>query len=163
MNIVCLDVDYREDRASTGWVLFHDWSNGFPVAEGRLISHGVEPYEPGAFYKRELPALLKCLRSLPFPVEGVVVDGFCWLGAERPGLGARLHEALGKKFWVLGVAKTSFHGNPGVPVVRGNTSKPLWVTACGMAVEEGADRVRSMHGPFRMPTLLKRVDQLARS
>jgi len=120
----------------------------------------VVAYEPGAFYRRELPPLLTALKNLG-PVEGVVVDGFCWLGADRPGLGARLYEALGSRAWVVGVAKRPFHGQPGLPVRRG-TTKPLWVTTCGLETERAVRAVASMHGPFRIPTLLKRADQLAR-
>lgn len=163
MNIVGLDVDYRDDHAQTGWVLFQDWSDGFPLGQGTVRSEGVEPYEPGAFFRRELPALLKTLESLPVEVGGLVIDGFCWLGADRPGLGAHLYETLRGKAWVVGVAKRPFQGHPGLPVVRGNATQPLWVTACGMNPEQAARWVQSMHGPYRLPTLLKRADQLARS
>jgi hypothetical protein len=33
------------------------------------------PYEPGAFYKRELPFLLQVLRAAAAPIETVVIDG----------------------------------------------------------------------------------------
>ncbi len=161
MHIACLDVDYRDDHAQTGWLIFQDWQDATPLHEGRLRSEGGAAYEPGAFYRRELPALLRTLESLPLPVDGVVVDGFCWLGVERPGLGAYLYEALGGRSWVVGVAKRAFHGEPGLPVSRWG-SKPLWVTSCGMDAEKAAERVLSMHGPYRLPTLLKRVDQLSR-
>ncbi len=163
MNIVCLDVDYRVDQASTGWVLFQDWGAETASQEGQVLQAGVAPYQPGAFYLRELPPLLHALERLPTVPTGIVVDGFCWLGPERPGLGVHLWEALGRRGWVVGVAKTPFQGHPGLPVVRGNTTKPLWVTACGVEAQWAAERVQSMHGPYRMPTLLKRVDQLARS
>jgi deoxyribonuclease V len=48
------------------------------------------------------------------------------------------------------------------PVVRGTSRRPLWVTAAGIGPDTAADRVRGMHGPFRVPTLLKRVDHLCR-
>jgi len=38
----------------------------------------------------------------------------------------------------------------------------LYVTAAGMRLQEAADRIQRMHGPHRIPTLLKRVDTLAR-
>lgn len=163
MNLICLDVDYRGDHSCTGWALFQDWSDAAPTQEGRVIHSGVADYEPGAFYRRELPPLLHALETLGTVPDGVIVDGFCWLAAERPGLGVHLWEALGRRGWVVGVAKTSFQGHPGLPVVRGNTSKPLWVTACGVEPQWAADRIQSMHGPYRSPTLLKRVDQLART
>lgn len=161
MNIVCLDVDYRDDHAQTGWVLFQDWTDAAPLREGRVRSEGVVAYEPGEFYRRELPALLRTLESLVEPVDGVLVDGFCWLGLHRPGLGWHLHQALAERCWVIGVAKRPFHGEPGLPVSRAG-SKPLWVTACGMDQQRAADCILSMHGPFRLPTLIKRTDQLSR-
>ena len=161
MNIVCLDVDYRDDHACTGWVLFQEWTDPVPLGEGRVRSEGVAAYEAGAFYRRELPALLAALEVVG-PVDGVVVDGFCWLGPDRPGLGAHLHEALGRRGWVVGVAKRPFHDLPGLQAVRANT-RPLWVTACGYEPADAVRAVESMHGPFRIPTLLKRADQLARS
>jgi deoxyribonuclease V len=48
-------------------------------------------------------------------------------------------------------------------VVRGTEAKrPLYVTAAGVGVDQAAAWVRSMHGPHRLPTLLKRVDRLCR-
>jgi deoxyribonuclease V len=61
------------------------------------------------------------------------------------------------------VAKTRFEGAPAIEVCRGRSTSPLFVTAVGVAPEEVAERVRSMHGAHRVPTLLKRVDRLARS
>ena len=48
------------------------------------------------------------------------------------------------------------------PVLRGDSSRPLFVTAAGMNPHGAAELVRGMHGPHRVPTLLKRADQLAR-
>ena len=126
-----------------------------------MLSTGVEAYEPGAFYKRELPFLLAVMQSLPAP-DAVVIDGYCWLGSERAGLGARLYQALEESCPVLGVAKTAFHGSPGLPVLRGASRSPLYVTSCGLAPQEAARKVQLMHGSFRIPMLLKRVDQLSR-
>jgi deoxyribonuclease V len=46
-------------------------------------------------------------------------------------------------------------------VVRGG-ARPLHVTALGLDAADAAARVAAMHGPYRLPTLLKRADQLAR-
>jgi deoxyribonuclease V len=50
-----------------------------------------------------------------------------------------------------------------VEVRRGDSQKPLYVTAAGVSAEDAASRISEMHGPFRIPTLLKQVDTLARS
>jgi deoxyribonuclease V len=124
----------------------------------------VAPYEPGAFYKRELPCLLEVLGLAPGPLDAVIVDGYVWLSRDgRPGLGARLFEALGGRTAVVGVAKTSFAGADfAAPVQRGASARPLYVTAAGMDANEAADRVREMAGAHRIPELLKRVDRLCR-
>jgi deoxyribonuclease V len=115
-------------------------------------------YTPGKFYQRELPYLLRVLAGVA--AEAVIIDGNVWLTDHAPGLGARLHDAIGVP--VVGVAKNPFRGAPAIAVVRGHSAKPLHVTAVGIAAELAADHVRAMHGEFRIPTLLKRADSLAR-
>jgi deoxyribonuclease V len=64
---------------------------------------------------------------------------------------------------VIGVAKTAYAGSTfATPVLRGTSAKPLYVTARGIARDEAARLVRSLHGEHRIPTLLERVDHLAR-
>lgn len=166
--IVALDVDYREGFAVAAAVAVR--ALGDDVGD-----HGLEQiarvapvaaYEPGAFYRRELPCLLAVLARLPFVPSLVLVDGYAWLGAQRPGLGQHLYEALGAEPRppVIGVAKTSFHDNDrAVPVLRGESQKPLFVTASGLSSDEAAAAVRALHGAFRVPTLLRRVDTLCRT
>jgi deoxyribonuclease V len=124
----------------------------------------VEPYQPGEFYRRELPCLLAVLGKAGAPPAAVVIDGYVWLGDEgRPGLGAHLYAALGQAVPVIGVAKTHFAGvRVARPVLRGGSKRPLWVTASGIDADTAARHVAAMYGPFRVPTLLKRVDQLCR-
>ncbi len=163
--LACVDVDYRENEAAAACVLFRAWGDEAPA--GQLVQHlaGIEPYVPGQFYRRELPCLLAVLGRVAEPLEVVVIDGYVWLGDEtHPGLGAHLYEALGRRVPVVGVAKTRFHSaRLAVPVVRGRDStRPLFVTAAGLDAALAGEWVRSMHGDYRLPTLLKRVDQLCR-
>jgi len=77
--------------------------------------------------------------------------------------GAQPYEALDKQTTVIGVAKTQFAGaEPVELVLRGRSRTPLYVTAAGVDVADAASHIRAMHGPHRIPTLLKRVDQLCR-
>ena len=46
-------------------------------------------------------------------------------------------------------------------VYRGNTKKALYVTSVGLD-DNANSLVKQMHGKFRIPTLLKQVDQLCR-
>jgi deoxyribonuclease V len=162
--IACVDVDYRDTEAVAACILFRSWADDSGAAE--LVEHigRVEPYQPGQFYRRELPCLLAVLAKASVPLEAVVVDGYVWLGGEdAPGLGAHLYAALAGTVPVIGVAKTHFAGvRAARPVLRGGSRRPLYVTAAGIEAEEAARQITRMHGSFRIPTLLKRVDQLCR-
>ncbi len=159
----CLDVDYREAGAYAAGIAFHDWTDAVAATEKVIPIAGVHPYEPGQFFRRELPCLLAVLRELPTVVV-VVVDGYVWLdGVSVAGLGAHLYQALEGKVAVIGVAKSRFAGaGAAVEVVRGHSIRPLLITAAGISAQEAAEHVRSMHGSDRIPTLLKRVDSLCR-
>lgn len=161
--IACLDVHYRDPGAVAAGLWFRRWEDSASSAEIVLPIERVAPYRSGQFYLRELPCLLAVLEKGP-PVEVVVVDGYVWLGAEqRPGLGAHLYQALGEKVAVIGVAKTRYPGATRAQELRRGTSRsPFYVTAAGMEVGEAARHVAEMHGPHRIPTLLRRVDQLCR-
>jgi deoxyribonuclease V len=163
--LACVDVDYRGDEAVAACVSFAAWDDATPA--GQLVERisGVAPYVPGQFYRRELPCLLAVLGKLPEVPEVVVIDGYVWLADEdRPGLGAHLYEALAGRAPVVGVAKTRFHGaRLAVPVVHGaGSTRPLFVTAAGLDLAAAAAHVQAMHGEYRIPTLLRLVDQLCR-
>jgi deoxyribonuclease V len=122
----------------------------------------VEPYQPGSFYLRELPAIQAVLAGAG-PLRLLIVDGYCDLDPYgRPGLGTRVRDALGIP--VIGVAKTAFHSaTHAVAVHRGQSTQPLYVTACGLAIDEATALVMAMAGPFRLPDALRRVDALGRA
>jgi deoxyribonuclease V len=160
-----LDVDYAADgSARAALVAFSDWTDAAPALTRVVTVDRVAPYEPGAFYKRELPCLRAVLDALDALPAVLVVDGYVWLRDDAdPGLGAHLWHALGGRCAVVGVAKTRFaSAGCAAAVLRGQSHNPLWVTAAGMSLDEAAARVRAMHGPYRIPTLLGRVDALAR-
>ena len=160
--IACLDVDYRESIAYAAGLAFHNWPDAIPATEKVVPVVGVYPYQPGQFFRRELPCLLAVVRELP-PVAVVIVDGYVWLeGVSVPGLGAHLYHSLAGKVVVIGVAKTRYAGARAVEVLRGRSTRPLFITAAGMSSESAAEHVGFMHGPNRIPTLLKRVDFLCR-
>jgi deoxyribonuclease V len=163
--IAAVDVCYSETGATAGGVLFTHWTSEQPARELQVFIEQVQPYEPGSFYKRELPCLLELLEPVNDRVETIIVDGYVWLGPEnRPGLGAHLYETLGEQTPVIGVAKSIFGGATNAEaVLRGRSKRPLFVTAAGMDPLIAANNIQGMHGPHRIPTLLKRVDQLCRS
>lgn len=142
---------------------FSDWPDSASVVERVLPVERVEPYQPGQFYRRELPSLLAVLALGP-AAEIVLVDGYVWLEDEsHPGLGAHLHRALNEKVSVIGVAKTRYPGvKRFVEIRRGGSQNPFYITAAGIDLATAANHISRMHGPHRIPTLLKRVDRLCR-
>jgi deoxyribonuclease V len=162
--LVCLDVDYRDNGAVAAGLLFREWADDRPTSESVVPIDRVQPYEPGQFYRRELPCLLAVLETFDIRPEVVIIDGYVWLGDEHdPGLGGHLHRAVDGKAAVIGVAKTRFLRARLVEEVhRGSSRAPLYVTAVGIDLSEAARHIREMHGPHRIPTLLKRVDRLCR-
>jgi len=159
--IACVDVDYRDDAAVAAGLWFEDWEAATAACRAVATFPPAAAYEPGAFYRRELPCLLGVLALGP-RAGVVIVDGYVWLGGGAAGLGAHLHASLGVT--VVGVAKTRYaSATDALAVCRGGGRSPLSVSAVGMAVEEAAALVAAMAGPYRVPTLLKAVDALART
>lgn len=162
MMIAAFDVQYFEDVcASAAAVLFSDYRDAEPAAEYTRFLTSTAAYQPGEFYKRELPCILRLLAQVEETLDEVVIDGYVKLG-NRPGLGQHLFDIFDGRIPVIGVAKTKFKGASGAWVLRGKSRQPLYVTAAGADLQEASERIRTMHGNYRIPTLLKRVDCLAR-
>ena len=159
--IIALDVDYRANETVTAKVIFSAWTDPSALREEiHRVAGPAAAYEPGQFFRRELPHLLASLGS--DRPDAVVVDGYVWLAKDRPGLGARLHEAIGVP--IVGVAKEPFRDNDvAIEVLRGSGKRPLFVTSEGIDPRVAAGHVALMDGPNRLPTLLKRVDHLCRT
>ena len=162
--LACVDVAYRGDRARAACLVFPHWRSAEPLRVLKASLEQVAPYEHGAFYKRELPCLLAVLSRVAVHLEAVVIDGYVWLAdGSVPGLGAHLYEALRGGSAIIGVAKTSYRDDRcSLPVLRGSSQRPLFVTAAGLAPEAAAAAIRAMHGEGRIPTLLRRVDRACR-
>ncbi|MCO1335096.1 endonuclease V [Microbulbifer sp. OS29] len=162
--ILVVDVDYREEGAAVAGVTFRNWNNSQPEAIYLSSLHTIADYEPGAFYKRELPCILTLIEEHAIKPSLIVIDGYVHLGADRkPGLGAHLYQALRQKIAIIGVAKKSFKDTPtGTEIFRGTSHKPLFVTSLGITQAEAKSLIVSMHGEHRVPTLLKQVDSVCR-
>lgn len=161
--ILAVDVCYNDSDAVVAGVLFEEWTSGNSRAD--YISHvdEVQDYVPGQFYKRELPCILALIEEHHLQPYCIVIDGYVFLdGVNKPGLGYRLYEALDKRIAVIGVAKKPFAGiADDYAVLRGDSQKPLYVTATS-DLSQAKKTIASMHGNHRIPTLLKRADQLCR-
>jgi len=161
--IVAVDVQYEGDHhARAAAVAFDKWDAEKATHEWTVKLSPVAPYVPGQFYKRELPPLLAVLKAAPVSVRTVIVDGHVWLGMGRWGLGRHLHEALGETTPVIGVAKRPFQGGSAAEWVRGSSKTPLYVSVAGLHIATVQGYLCQMHGPYRLPTLIKRADTLAR-
>lgn len=95
----------------------------------------------------------------------IIVDGYVTLDNNgKLGLGGYLYDALDQKYPIIGIAKNEFTtpDSQRRNVYRGESKTPLFLTAKGVDVDEVQPKVEQMHGPFRIPTLLKKLDQLSR-
>jgi deoxyribonuclease V len=157
------DVHYLSSgHARAAAVLFSDVTFSAVLAEHTAVLADVPPYRPGEFYLRELPPLRAVLHGID-RLGLLVVDGYADLDpGGRPGLGAHAHDEFGIP--VIGVAKSAFRtATHAIPVRRGTSGRPLFVTAAGMPRTDAADLVRHMAGRFRLPDALRRADALARA
>ncbi|MEM9029109.1 MAG: endonuclease V [Pseudomonadota bacterium] len=163
--IVCIDAAYSDTASAAAGVVAKSWSHGEPHDTIIVRSATSADYEPGAFYKRELPLLEAVMACMSFRPATVVIDGYVWLGRDgQMGLGAHLHKALENAVPVVGIAKSAFaHDDWSRPVLRGVSKRPLFVTAVGMACDAAATLVAGMHGASRLPTLVQAADRAARA
>ncbi len=159
-----VDVHYGREGATAVCVVFKFWEDAGPIKVYRTTIKTPAEYRPGRFYERELPCLLAVLRVAGREFESIVIDGYVHLrpGAGK-GLGQHLREALPYPVAVIGVAKSFLKvADRFVPVLRGRSSQPLFVSAAGCPLKEARKAVGIMSGPYRIPTLLKLADTLAR-
>jgi len=162
--ILATDVHYYNDKAQASGVLFEHWEDDTPLKTISVSINKVAAYKSGSFYKRELPCLLELINAIDEKIDCVIVDGFVFLGKkQKSGLGKYLYDALDEKIPVIGVAKNGFHGTPdNTRLLRGNSNKPLFVTAIGLDLETAKNNIKNMAGDYRFPTLLKLVDTVCR-
>lgn len=164
--LLALDVYYKGKDAKSVGVIF-EWEDATPKSVLVENITEVEDYAPGAFYKRELPCLLKVIDNIDIDMlEAIIVDGHVYTDNElNHGLGGKLFEALEKNVPVIGVAKTPFYKNEStvMEVRRGLSANPLYISAIGIDKEYAAQKILSMHGDFRIPTMLKSLDSITKN
>tara|TARA_B100001105_G_scaffold232866_1_gene206378 strand:+ start:715 stop:1095 length:381 start_codon:yes stop_codon:yes gene_type:complete len=119
------------------------------------------------FTKRELPCILSLLKQIDTgQIDCIIVDGFVFLDDNGThGLGGHLYSALGGKIPVVGIAKTNFATIEKLkaPVYRGESKNPMFVTAIGLEIAVAAHNIIKMHGAYRMPILLQKLDGLTKA
>ena len=162
MRIGAVDVGYPDEGGAVAALVVSEDPAFAVITDERVVRLAdVAPYRPGAFFERELPCLRAVLDGIALDL--LIVDGYVQLDPDgRPGLGIHAAEAFG--IAVVGVAKTAFRSaTHALPVLRGESARPLLVTATGIPVDAAADLVRRMAGEHRIPDALRRVDHLSRS
>ena len=110
MYILAFDTFYSGNDAKTVCLYFVSWAD---VEPAKIISEHLvieEPYQPGSFYKRELPCILHLLNRIDLrEIRLIIVDGFVVLDDDNKlGLGGYLFQFLGMEIPVIGVAKNDF-------------------------------------------------------
>lgn len=161
--ILAVDVQYQKNIAFVAGVLFTGWSSEKPIGKYVSVVNNIKDYEPGNFYKRELPCIRKLLEEHYLNPSTIVIDGYVYLdGKEKPGLGKRLYDSFSNNVEVIGVAKTMFSGIPKeCELYRGESKKPLYITSIGN-LEIAKENIAKMYGMYRVPDLLKQADRLCR-
>ncbi len=162
--ILATDVYYQENKAVAAGVLFNNWDDREPISQLTVPIDRVMNYEPGQFYKRELPCLWELLQQFKDLPTYIIVDGYVYLDdAKKPGLGKHLYDALQAKSIVIGVAKNRFKDiSKESELLRGASQKPLYITAAGISEVEAKYFISRMYGQHRIPEMLKLVDHLSR-
>lgn len=164
--ILAVDVYYEGDTAKAVGLLFN-WKDEQPTQVYTAYIDKVAPYEPGHFYKRELPCIQAVLEEVDFEqVDAILIDGYVYASNTKAyGLGGHVYEDIARRAPVIGVAKTPFANNEEtcMEITRGDSKKPLYVSAIGIDLAEAAVEVAGMHGEFRIPTVLKELDRLTRA
>ena len=161
---LAVDVDYQNDTAHIAGVAFSDWTDAESLAIYTSSLSGVQAYEPGNFFKRELSCILKLLEEHELKPECIIIDGFVYLdGKKEAGLGKYLYDALDGKSSIIGVAKRRFKTTPeSCEVYRGQSRKSLYVSSEGLPPDTAKEHITSMHGSYRIPDLLKKADRVCR-
>jgi len=164
--IYAFDTHYFDTKAHTACLGFEEWQQAAPSCTFTECIDEPSAYESGSFYKRELPCILSLLQQIkPTQHDLIIVDGFVVLDDDgKLGLGGYLYNELNKSIPIIGVAKNNFAtlNTQKRAILRGESIKPLYITALGIDLDEAAELVRGMHGDYRMPTLLKEVDGVCR-
>ncbi|MEE4353799.1 MAG: endonuclease V [Desulfatiglans sp.] len=165
MQYLAVDVQYNDEvgYATAAGVSFGTVESDKVREEHVVVTENPARYVSGEFYRRELPCILRLLELFQVQANTIIVDGYVDLGP-KPGMGRYLYNALEQDIPIIGVAKNPhIAAKTAIPVLRGMSKKPLYVTAAGMDLDSACAFIIKMDGKHRIPTMLKRVDQLARN
>ena len=161
--IAAVDVNYLDETtAVAAAVVFKEFTDTAHVAQYTAQVTDFGSYIPGKFYQRELPGIVVVLEKISEQIETVIIDGYVVLDDHRPGLGYHLWQHLGGQTAVIGVAKSQFTGAHPVTIIRGQSHRPLYITALGIDQDVAAEHILHMAGAYRIPSLIRHADHLAK-
>ncbi|MAX71970.1 MAG: endonuclease V [Flavobacteriaceae bacterium] len=163
--LLAIDVHYKEKYAKAVGVLFN-WEDENPQHIIIDTIDDVADYEPGQFYKRELPCILQLLKQVELnSLEAIIVDSHVYVDNDKNyGLGGHLWQALDEKIPIIGIAKKAFHNTELVskPIYRGESQNALYVSSIGVSEDEVLKKIKLLHGKYRIPSILKTLDQITK-
>ncbi|MCK5903018.1 MAG: hypothetical protein KAG28_07700 [Cocleimonas sp.] len=163
--MLAVDVQYHDNNtAVVAGIGFETWDAAIPTQIYTTAIDHVAAYCSGQFYKRELPCLLALLKAHDLSPKTLIIDGYVYLdGRSKAGLGKYLYDALQGQSQVIGVAKKAFANiDNQYQLFRGNSKKPLYISCVGESLDHAKQLIHDMHGDYRIPSLLKKADQVCR-
>ncbi|MBN2028661.1 endonuclease V [bacterium] len=164
MNLLATDVSYIHDKAIAAGVLFHDWKDEKAEVIKKTMGKVTHKYIPGQLYLRELPCILGLLEKFNMVLDIILIDGYVRFDKNNPGLGMHLYNRINGITPIIGIAKNKYkHETIGIPVFRGNSKRPLIITSIGMDEKNAATAISEMHGPYKIPTMIKLADRESKS
>lgn len=165
--ILALDVHYKENNSAKSVGVLFDWDDDKPQQTLIEYVQDIDEYVPGEFYKRELPCLMKIIETIDLKtLEAIIVDGYIYVdNSGKFGLGGILWQTLNQQIPVIGLAKTSFHGNKETvkEILRGESKNPLFVSSIDFDLNTASERIKNMKGDYRIPNLLKELDVITKT
>ncbi|MBR9861429.1 endonuclease V [bacterium] len=163
--LLAVDIYYHSDNSATCIGVLFNWTDLEPKKVIKEHLDSVEPYVPGSFYLRELPCILEIVKNVDLKtLEAIIIDGHVYLKDDEPGLGAHLYNTLDHKVPIIGVAKRKYfaHSDLSRAILRGMSKTPLYITSIGLDIDEAKRKILDMPGTFRIPHMLKTLDQLTK-
>ena len=156
--IFAVDVSYKDDVATANGIVFAGWSSRKALKFYSLIVEGdIPPYTSGQFSARELPIILALLSKVKEDIDVIIIDGYVY--KDEGGMGLDLWKRLGKRYAVVGIAKSESKNTECIETHRRKAKKPIYISACGIGLTDVVKKIKAMHGEHRIPTLIKRVDR----
>lgn len=174
--IVAFDTYYYNGYSYTVGGVFKFWGDKEVAYYVTSRRNGIDAdYKPGELYKREMPCIMQCLSMLNLDhIDTIIIDGFVWLSEDgktlTKALGARLQDEIFNKYQtkktIVGIAKNKYHVDipDCVEVERGlESKKPLFITCSETCfTEHYAAHIKGMYGDYRIPNIIKAVDNRTR-